>query len=742
MTRFIKFLLTPGLVLVFLLQAQQTSAIQGSTVDSLLGALKITQQDTFQVTILNQLTEEFIQTSAYEKALQYAKNAQSLSEKIDFKKGEATSSANIGTIYRYLGDYEKAQEYYLKSLKTWEKIHNKSGIATAYNKIGIMFIIQGDYEKALEAQLKSLKISDEIKDSAAIAYTYNSIGVIYWKKGNYDLAMKNYVKCFEIWENAGNKKGMAVFYNNVGIIYNEQKNYDKALENYIKSLKICEEIGDQGGIAQTYNNIGSIYYERGNNLLKKKQNREADIEYGKALDSHFQSLKIRLENRDQQGIAMSYNNIGSVYMKQEKFQDALEYLKKSLAIFQELGDKDGVKDSYYSLSDLYAGNGDYKRAVECHKLYSDIKDSILNEQSSKQMAEMNVRYDSEKKDKELLKKDAEITTQQAETEKKNLQRNIVLTGFVLMLILAFFIYKGYNQKRNINLKLEEKNELINKQKQLVEEKNEKITDSINYAKRIQQAILPSQATIKSVFPDSFVLFKPKDIVSGDFYWITLLSDSPRQLAEENPNAPSSGGRVGEGYLILAAADCTGHGVPGALMSVMGYNLLEQIVKEQRIEEPSAILNELSKSITEVLKQTDEVGTIKDGMDIALCKINYNDYTLEYSGAHNPLYLIRNDVFTEIKADRRTVGIAKSAPFTNHKIKIEKGDSVYLFSDGFVDQKGGPENKKFFYKPFQNLLVSIHKQPMDEQQAILEHTIMKWKGNNEQMDDILVIGVKV
>ena len=270
--------------------------------------------------------------------------------------------------------------------------------------------------------------------------------------------------------------------------------------------------------------------------------------------------------------------------------------------------------------------------------------------------------------------------------------------------------------------MEKKNRLIEKQKQLVEEKNKKITDSINYAKRIQQAILPSEKLIKSILPDSFVFFQPKDIVSGDFYWISSINEN---------NA------------LIGAVDCTGHGVPGALMSMMGYNLLEQVVKEHQIYEPAVILNELSKQIVGSLKQTDGYATVKDGMDIALCKINFQNYELEYAGAHNSLYFIRNGILTETKADSKPIGIStKSGSFSNHKIKLEKGDCFYVFSDGFADQKGGTTNNKFFYQPFRELLVRIHQLPMKEQHAQLEAVMNKWKGDKEQIDDMLVIGVSI
>lgn len=264
---------------------------------------------------------------------------------------------------------------------------------------------------------------------------------------------------------------------------------------------------------------------------------------------------------------------------------------------------------------------------------------------------------------------------------------------------------------------------IEKLKTQVEYRHKEIIDSVQYAKKIQQAILPSQELISSFLPDSFVFFKPKNIVSGDFYWAH---------------------RIDMDQLLFAAVDCTGHGVPGAFMSIMGYHLLEQVIMEHKLTEPALILNELSKSVVKSLKQTKELGSVKDGMDIALCKIDYKNYDLEYAGAHNSLYLIRNGSLTEIKADRKSIGISlsKSDHFTNNKIKLEKGDRLYVFSDGYVDQKGGPDNTKFYYQPFRELLLEIHQKSMPEQKEKLEKSISAWKGDKEQIDDMLIIGLRV
>jgi serine phosphatase RsbU (regulator of sigma subunit) len=269
-------------------------------------------------------------------------------------------------------------------------------------------------------------------------------------------------------------------------------------------------------------------------------------------------------------------------------------------------------------------------------------------------------------------------------------------------------------------KEKERIELLKKE---VEQRHQEVLDSVHYAKRIQLAILPTEEMVKTLLPDSFIFFKPKNIVSGDFYWVKQLND---------------------GKILFAAVDCTGHGVPGAFMSILGYNLLEQTLKDLTNYNPATILTELCNAIIKSLKQTQEFESVKDGMDIALCLLDLKNLKIEFAGAHNPLYIIRNGELLEFKADNRAIGFSyfKKTTFQNHEVEIKKGDCLYIFSDGFVDQKGGPNRTKFFYTPFKQFLISIHQKPMDEQRQLLDDKFMDWKKELSQIDDVLIFGVKV
>ncbi len=263
---------------------------------------------------------------------------------------------------------------------------------------------------------------------------------------------------------------------------------------------------------------------------------------------------------------------------------------------------------------------------------------------------------------------------------------------------------------------------LDRQKLKLEDLYKDVTDSIRYAKRLQYSILPPQDVIQDICPESFVLFKPKDIVSGDFYWFDKV----------------------EGKSFCAAVDCTGHGVPGAFMSLVGANGLNAAVGEHHNLNPGAILTELNKFVSDSLNKGSEENDIRDGMDLAFIAIDYEKMELEYSGANNPLYLIRDNEFTIIKADKFAIGSFDpgSKEYSNHNVKLQKGDMIYLFSDGYADQFGGEKGKKFLYKNFREQLMSIHNKPMGEQESYLTETIEKWQGPYEQVDDILVIGVRI
>lgn len=637
-------------------------------IDSLKQLILLNKEDTSMVNHLNAISREFQKIGSYDSSLFYSNNALILAIKLKYQKGMAISYHFIGNNYYYQGNYNKSLKNYLKALSIREKMGDKKGVASTHQNIGNIYLYQGNYKKALNNLLQALEIAKKIEDKQIIADVNN----------------------------------------NIGIIYEQQKKYKQALSSYVQSLKIVKEIGDKKGIAAALYNIGNIYYYQGN------------VEG--ALNNYLQSLKIEEEIGNKEGIAASYTNIGVFYGEQGKFEESFRFLSKSLILSKEIGYKIISQTAYYSISNLYEKQGNYHQAYNYYKLYSETKDSIFDEESNKQIAEMQTKYETEKKEAEnqLLTKDNAL-----KDANLNSQR-LFIYGISIVLILSIamviLIFVGYKRKQQTNLLLEQKNTAIELQKNIIEKKNTQITDSIDYAKNIQDAILPLTSDIKATFSDAFILYQPKDIVSGDFYWFYHT----------------------EQYLFLSVIDCTGHGVPGAFMSLMAYNLLEKIVKQQNINNPSEILDRLNIAVLDILKQHHEESTAKFGMDMSLIRIDKATKQLAFSGAHNSLYIINNNQLTELKADAVSIGTKRqiTSHFTNHTYQLIKKDQLYLFTDGYADQLGGENRKRFYSSQLKTLLTDTSTLPINEQQKALQHNFETWKGTIEQLDDVCIIGVKI
>ena len=673
---FLSFMFFGGFVLC-LSSAEQnkTSNQELRTIDSLQSLLETKKIDTSKINILNTLSQAYLDKINYQKAMECAQQAQFQAEKCGYKKGLALSFANIGNIYR----------------------------------------TQGNYDKSLTYHLNALKIMEEIGDKQEIVTSFNSIGMIYFRKAQYKKAMEIYLKCIKYDTEIGNTIGIASSFNNIGNIYLFQENYKKALDNYLKSLKLSTEVGDQKSMATSYRNIGKVFEEQGN--------------YDLALDNQLKSLKINEEIGDKKGIADCSRNIGSTYQKQKKFEKSDYYLNKSYNICKEINDKHSIMRSLFSLSELYSTMGDYKKAYEFNKLFSDIKDSLLNEQSGRQIAAMDEKYESEKKEKDIALLTRDKALQQADLNKQKLIRNGFIAGLILTLLLAIILYYRFLIKKKIFVTLSNSNNELIQKNTLIEKQKEKIIDSITYAQHIQQSILVEESEIQKLLADSFIYYQPKDIVSGDFYWCSKIEDK----------------------VIIAAIDCTGHGVPGAFMSMIGNTLLNQIVNEKHITTPSEILRQLNTGIYKALHQEKEETLSRDGMDIALCCIDHKNNQLEYAGAQNPMYMVLNNELTVVKASRLTIGgggmISKKEDplkreYTNNVIPIKKGMSIYLCSDGYMDQFRDKDRKKFGIQKFKELILLNQSLSMKEQKQSMFMEHEKWKGNAHQIDDILIIGIKL
>jgi serine phosphatase RsbU (regulator of sigma subunit) len=436
------------------------------------------------------------------------------------------------------------------------------------------------------------------------------------------------------------------------------------------------------------------------------------------LEYYDKALNIYETLDDKLGIARAWIDMAKFYSKRKDFRKAIELYSKTLKLVKTMEAKSWETSAYEGISQAYEGLNDHEKALKYYKLYTAIKDSALNSENFEKIADMKAQYEIDKKEKErdILENRKEVL-RQAQLSKQKLIRNVLIGASLFVIAFAFWRARI---KQRANKKLASAYVII-------EEKNKDITDSISYAKGIQESILPTNAEIKKLLPESFVLYQPKDIVSGDFYFIEPINTNDKTK-----------------LIGFAAADCTGHGVPGAFMSIFGVNILRQSLTQHDVNSPAEVLDFLNRNLHIALRQQSREKHIQDGMDIVFCVLNPNSNDLYFAGANNPLWIVKHDKsFTEIKGDKQPIGYyPDQKPFSNHTLKLNKGDTIYIFTDGYADQFGGEKGKKFKYKKLQELLVSINEESMEKQKEILRETITEWKGKLEQVDDILIIGVRI
>lgn len=571
-------------------------------------------------------------------------------------------------------------------------------LAATINNIGVDCEQNGNLVDAILYFHKSLKIQEHLNELDAVATTLNNIGTIYNTLGNIEKTIEYLEKSLKIREEIDDIKGIAQSLNNIGTIYYNQKELSKGLNYFERSLDLYKQVGDKEGMAYSLSNIGNIY-----DLMKSP----------KGLSYHQRSLKLREDIGDKKGQAFGLVNVSESHFLNGNINEALDYAKRGYELANKMGFPDNIQKSSYILSKIYKSQSKYPLALEFYEQSILMKDSIKNEESNRASYKLQTKYEFEK---QQAVKDAEHNKQMEIIAERGKKQKVITYSIALgsLLLLIFFIFI-YNR---LQITKRQKS-IIEEQKQLVEEKQKEILDSINYAKRIQAAILPSDRVIKQFLPESFVFYKPKDIVAGDFYWLEHKHDK----------------------VLFAAADCTGHGVPGAMVSVVCNNALNRSVREFGLTEPSKILDKTKEIVIQEFEKSD--ADVKDGMDIALCALQEN--TLYYSGANNPLWIIRkgSEIIDEVKSTKQPVGkVDNTKPFENHTVELKKGDSIYIFTDGYQDQFGGEKGKKFKAAKLKELLLNNSNKSMGEQLVILNQTFDKWKGSLEQVDDVCIIGVKI
>jgi serine phosphatase RsbU (regulator of sigma subunit) len=710
---------------------------QDIRIDSLNAALQNAEEDTLRVNILNELADH-LYPSDPEQAIRYGIDAKVLAENSNYRKGLAFAYKNIGLGHYMLGNFTEALENWDPSLALYMELGDDKLVANLLSNRGSVFYTTGNNVQAIENYLRALKIAEQLNDSLRIGTLFLNIGLVYLEQpATLDQARDYCIRSVALGESIGNTRLVGVGYLNLGQIYMRKEVYDSALYYYDKTLHV---LSSSMNISTVYNDIGTIY-------AHKK-------DYPTALKYQFDALDLARSESAQYQETSVLLGLASTYEQQGNLNKALEYYQQARKLAEEIGIESELSSAYKGMADIYAALSDYKRAFKYINLHIELDNATLQKETENKTNTLMFSYQLDKKQNEIA-----LLEQQSEIEQLRSKRQKAILFSIggvglLLLVLAGGLYNRMRFIRKTNQMIKaQKDEIesqrdeieaardqIQKQHDMVYSQKEMITDSISYAERIQSALLPSKSVLDEMMDEYFVILKPKDIVSGDFYWVKEVQD----------------------HLVIVGADCTGHGVPGAFMSMLGMTLLNGLINDRCFDAPSAILESLRHKIKVMLDQDGKTDEQKDGMDLALAILNKKNRELHFAGANNPLYIIRNKelgvgkelepfastenghfLLFEIKGDKQPVGTHwEETPFTTHSIHLQEQDSIYLFSDGFIDQFGGEKRKKFMSGNFKKLLLSVQNETMDKQGQILEETFESWRGEVEQIDDVSVIGVKI
>lgn len=709
-------------------------------IDSVLKRYHKEQSDTARIKQINFLIENLEDAAAWlpynklmlttaESALKN-KDLSSAEQKC-FKNMLAGVYNNFGYSLNQEGKKEEALDYFKKSMVLLEETDNKQGLSDVYNNIGLIYKNAGQVSKCLEYYYKCLKICEALNDAKGKASSFNNIGMMYKELEDYDKALEYMNKALAEWEKLDNKRGISSTLGNLGLLYSKMGKSELSLEYYFKGLIQNERMGDKEGIGTALGNIGWIYFEQ------KK--------YNKALEYFERSLEYRKLAKDKVGTAYGIYNLGSVYRKLGNNQLALKYGNDALAIAKELGYPETIKRAAQLLYSIYKEQNKPEEALKMHELYINMRDSILSDQNRKTGLKKQYQYEFDLKEKELKsEQEKRELMYNEELSRQRIIFNSSLIGGAIFLIFSVVLYKRFRLTRKQKRIIEEQKKEMDNAFTALHGKNKEVMDSIYYARRIQNALLTSEEYFKKhLNKEYFILYKPKDIVSGDFYWGTsTVGSSEMGVRREKPGAISEHRTPNSELFYLAMGDSTGHGVPGAFMSLLNIGFLSEALNEKRIHEPNKVFNYTRKRLIENVNKEGQ----KDGFDGALFCIETSTsgtQKITYSAAYCKPVVIRNENVITLENDRMPVGMGESlSEFKLFSFNLQPNDILYVFSDGYADQFGGLQGKKFKYKRLIELLSSVSSRSLPEQQEILNQTFEDWKGQLEQVDDVCVIGVKL
>lgn len=561
------------------------------------------------------------------------------------------------------------------------------------------------FNKAIEQCMQAQRFSENTQNYKLSVKVYHDLGYVYSNIGLHQQAINYYRKGLFISKQKEDTFNIANISGRIGGEFHYLNMFDSSLINNLNGLKHFKLIHHKRGIGATLVNLASTY----------KSLKQID----KAIETINQALIIRTELGDEYAITILKNNLVECYYDKKEYQYALTLAKDAELRCLKQNELQLIDQNYNNQFEIYQKLGNYQMACKYADMSLQLKDSIYQSTNLKGLNELQAKYESDKKEKEisLLQIEKKSAEEKSDADKK--RRNLILISVItiafLITIFAFILFKKFTESTR-------QKTIIQSQKQIVDEKNKEIIDSINYALTIQKAIIPSLEELQQDVKEAFVFFKPKDIVSGDFYWNTRVND----------------------YLYFVVADCTGHGVPGAFMSLMAISYLSEIINEKKVLNTNEILNLLREKVILSLNKSSGSKGKRDGMDMVIIRINLKTLQLQFSGANNSIYILRGNQLEELKGNKMPVGLytENTTDFTSLEMPLFANDKVIAFTDGLPDQFGGPKGKKFLYKRLENIICENCDLNLANLQEAISTSFETWKLNNEQVDDVTVLGIKI
>lgn len=650
-----------------------------------------------------------IRAKKYSDALPNIKRLLYMANEANNQKQLGKANYLYALLYEEQNDVNNSLKFAKLALQIREKTKDTSQILSSVAQLGRIYKKNNKLTEGLTYYLRSARLAEQIGDSSHIYSSYINLGTLYQKTADNKKALEFYNKALEINKRDNDTNGYAICYLKLSSAWSAENNLDSAYYYINKCVELQRIQNNDAGLMSSLNKLAGVLAEKGETTL--------------AIKNFDEVIKIAEKRQDALSLIWGLTGKAKTLYKMKKYKEALPLANRAMLLDKEKTDYSFISLTYKLISDINFEMGDYKEAYKNHVLYKMALDTLLARNDIKKQTELKLSYEFDQI-QELQKEEAlskEIKNElQLEAAKK--QRYFLIAFLGLALLIVVIAVRSYINKRKSNFLLEKKNAQLDHQKQLVEEKNKEISDSINYAKHIQTACLPDKQQLDASFEDYYILFKPRDVVSGDFFWTEKKQD----------------------FVFIGVADCTGHGVPGAIMSMIGSILLNEIFYVKKIYSPDKILQELNRVVKTTLKQQGSSSS-RDGMDIAFCAWDKKNGSLLYSGANRSLIIIsENGKLEEYKPTKQPIGgtTELNQKYDLVNIPLTQGDRIIFTTDGFADQFGGRKLKKINSKKLKEKFVELVNYPSSEQQEKLNYYFEEWKGVLEQTDDVLVFSFKV